>query len=115
MVEFTENTHLVFETEHASLHQCDERDEFILNFFGETLYFRACEFISFKRKITNLNLDSLFDTDTPDIEIVYLPHCERIMVLSIKEVLELRELLSGTFTMLQLNSLIHKHLIRKTF
>jgi hypothetical protein len=44
---------------------------------------------------------------------LYLSHQHPILVLSIYEILELREVLSGTFTMLELNSLIHKSIHRK--
>ncbi len=115
MIAATSSLHLVFETETASLSQCDSRDSFILTFFDEELIFRACEFISFKRKIQHLDITHLLDSDTPDIEVVYLPHCDRLMVLSIQEILELKELLSGTFVMLELNSLIHRQLVRKAF
>jgi hypothetical protein len=55
----------------------------------------------------------LVSSQGPDIEILYLSHQHPILVLSIYEILELREVLSGTFTMLELNSLIHKSIHRK--
>lgn len=55
----------------------------------------------------------MLSTEAPDVEVLYLPHCDRLMVLSIHEILELREVLAGAFTMLELNSVIHREIVRK--
>jgi hypothetical protein len=49
-----------------------------------------------------------------DIELVELPSSGRIFAFTVLDVLELKELLSGTFTMLELNSLIHRQVVRKS-
>lgn len=105
--------YLVFQTSNAALYQNDFNNNFELSFFNEQLTFRVCEFISFKKKIGQLNLSELLEVDSPDLEIIHLPHCDRIIALDIFEILELRELLSGAFTMLNLNSIIHERLLRK--
>jgi len=104
---------LLFATDNATLYQCDETELYILNFNGDAVFFRACELITFKRKIQKIDLAAMFASDTPDIEIVHMPHCDRIFALTIHNILELKELFAGAFTMLELNSVIHKQLIRK--
>ena len=113
MITATATEHLVFQTKNASLSQCDSSSSYILRFFNEELRFRACEFITFKRKIQKVDLTELLSSSSPDVEVISLPHCDRLMVLSIHEILELREVLGGAFTMLEMNSLIHKELVRK--
>ncbi|MCR9252628.1 MAG: hypothetical protein NXI20_19565 [bacterium] len=113
MITATSTEHLVYKTRNASLSQSDSTNSYILRFFNDELEFRACEFISFKRKIQQLDLPQLLSTEAPDVEVLYLPHCDRLMVLSIHEILELREVLAGAFTMLELNSVIHREIVRK--
>lgn len=103
----------IFNTSNASLSQCDASEQYVLFFQGTELKLRACELIAFKRKIQKLDLASLLASDTPDIELVYMPACDRFFALTVYEVLELRELFGGAFAMLELNSLIHRELIRK--
>jgi hypothetical protein len=104
---------LLFSTENSTLHQCDETELYILNFNGDAVLFRACELITFKRKIQKIDLAAMFASDTPDIEIVHMPHCDRIFALTIHNILELKDLFAGAFTMLELNSVIHKQLVRR--
>lgn len=107
-----ETTFLLFETADAALYQADDREEFVLTFFEEKWHFRVCELIAFKRKINAINLMELLHASSPDLEIIPMPHCDRLLVLTLREILELRELLSGGFAMIELNSLIHRQLIR---
>lgn len=102
----------IFSTSSARLLQDDSKEQFILNFADETIAFKPCQLIAFRRKILDIDLVSLFSSDTPDIEIVELLHCQRIFVLTLINIIELRELLQGAFTMLELNSLIHQTLVR---
>lgn len=104
---------LLFETANSTLHQCDESELYILNFKGDTMVFRPCELITFKRKVQKIDVAALLSSEGPDIEILHMPHCDRIFALTIHDVLELKELFAGAFTMLELNSMIHKELVRK--
>lgn len=63
----------------------------------------------------SLDLMEFFETSSPDIELIYLPHCDRFLMLNIHEVLQFRELLNGTFNILALNSSIQKILRKKMF
>lgn len=113
MSEIVITSSLLFNTPNMALHQVDEREEFILTFFSEELTFRACELIAFKKKLKDLDILDLLRPESPDVEIIPMPHCDRILVLTLGEILELRSLLSGSFSMLELNSLIHREIIRK--
>ncbi|MEQ9166838.1 MAG: hypothetical protein RLO12_11310 [Fulvivirga sp.] len=104
---------LVYETNRASLHQCDTSEIYTLRFNSEVVEFRVCQLIAFKRKIQKIDLAQMFADDTADIEIVYMPHCDRLFALNIHDVLQLKELFDGAFAMLELNSMIHKELVRR--
>ncbi len=94
---------IVFETLATSVSQCDRSEKFFLHFLEKPMELKLCELIGLKRKIENIDLTALVSSQGPDIEILYLSHQHPILVLSIYEILELREVLSGTFTMLELN------------
>lgn len=63
----------------------------------------------------SLDLMVFLETSTPDIELIYLPHCERFLMLDIHDILQFRELLNGTFDILALNSSIQKVLRKNVF
>ena len=104
---------IVFETQGTSVSQCDRSEKFFLHFLAQPIELKLCELIGLKRKIEKIDLTALVSSQGPDIEVLYLSHQHPILVLSIYEILELRDVLSGTFTMLELNSLIHRSINRK--
>tara|TARA_S200000501_G_scaffold350451_1_gene367461 strand:+ start:337 stop:684 length:348 start_codon:yes stop_codon:yes gene_type:complete len=103
----------VFETKGTSVSQCDRSEKFFLHFLAQPIELKLCELIGLRRKIEKIDLTALVSSQGPDIEVLYLSHQHPILLLSIYEILELREVLTGTFTMLELNSLIHKTIHRK--
>lgn len=104
---------LVYETSNASIHQCDLSEKYELKFFDQALTLRPCELLTFKRKILAIDVVELLTQTKADVELVRMPSCDRLFVFSIQEVLELRDLIDGAFTMLELNSLIHRQLVRQ--
>lgn len=105
----------VFSTPHARIFQCDASESFHLHFEQESIEFKLCDLYAFRNKIRQLDIVALLDSQSPDIEIIHLPHCDRFLVLSIREILEFRELLNGTFHILALNSAIQRILRRHIF
>ncbi|MEQ8927884.1 MAG: hypothetical protein RLO81_18855 [Fulvivirga sp.] len=105
----------IFRTKNASIAQCSLSNSFFLSYENEEIAFSLCDLYSFKKKIMNLNLMDLLETDAPDLEIVYLPHCDRFLMLNLHQILQFRELLNGTFDILALNSSIQKILRRNVF
>ncbi len=106
--------HFIYSSENGAVFQCDDTERFIIRFHGEDIEFKPCAFFAFKRKIKSIDVATWITDDHADVEIIPMPHCDRIFVFDLKQILELRELLSGTFTMLSLNSLIHRQLVRTT-
>tara|TARA_B100001109_G_C18620609_1_gene361326 strand:+ start:248 stop:583 length:336 start_codon:yes stop_codon:yes gene_type:complete len=104
---------VVFETQSTSVSQCDRSEKFFLHFLAQSIEFKLCELIGLKRKIDQIDLAALVSSQGPDLEVLYLSNQHPILILSIYEILELRDVLSGTFTMLELNSLIYRTVHRK--
>lgn len=105
----------VFSTRSATILQCESTDSFLLRFERDEISFRLCDLFTFRKKVMALDVVELLDSQSPDVEVIHLPHCDRFLVLSILEVLEFRELLNGTFDTLALNSAIQKILRKGVF
>lgn len=105
----------IFSTKIASIAQCGRSDAFILTYQQDEIVFKLCDLYAFRKKIMSLDIIALFETSAPDVEIICLPHCDRVLVLSLSEILQFRELLNGTFNTLALNSSIQKILRRNVF
>lgn len=104
---------LVFQVKGIALYQCDLTELFWLYLDQERLSFRSCELIAFRRRVQQIDWESLVASHTPDLDIVHLPHCNRLFVFTTAQLLQLRELLAGSFVMLELNSIIHRTIVRK--
>lgn len=109
------NLEKLYSTSKASIAQCDESESFVLNFQDERIDFRFCDLYALKKKLMAIDIMKMFDCDAPDVELFHLPHCDRFLVLSLKDILEFRELLNGTFDILALNSAIQQTLRLSVF
>ncbi|MEP4533062.1 MAG: hypothetical protein ABJ004_08245 [Cyclobacteriaceae bacterium] len=107
------SANLVYSTANTAILQCDRSDKFEIRLFDQEITLSVCALIAFKKKIKDVDLAAMFDTDHAGIEVISLPYCDRIFVFTIQEILELKDLFSGSFAMLELNSLIHKAIIRR--
>lgn len=105
----------IFKTRSASITQCELTDSFLLTFDQEEIQFKLCDLFAFRKKIMSFNIIDLLESTAPDVEVVHLPHCDRFLLLNLKEILEFRELLNGTFDTLALNSAIQKILRKNVF
>lgn len=106
----------VFLTQHCSIHQCDERDSFILNLFGDELEMELCSFIAFKKQVLDFKLEAaLLDDSHAGIEIMRFGCLDRIFVFTLEQLIEIRNLLDGSFAMLEVNSIMHRAMRRNFF
>ncbi len=111
--ELSQDESLLFLTDNSRLVQSDSKQNFALTICDEVTDLRLCELIAFKRKVEQIDIVALLSDDEPDIEIIHLRQCEKFFFLDVRLVLELKELLAGAFAMLELNSIIHKSIIRR--
>lgn len=105
----------IYKTKSASIAQCELTDSFFLTFDQEEIQFKLCDLFTFRKKIMSVDIIELLESSAPDVEVVHLPHCDRFLLLSLREILEFRELLNGTFDTLALNSAIQKILRKNVF
>ncbi|WP_420576861.1 hypothetical protein [Ekhidna sp.] len=105
----------IYKTKSAKIAQCGLTDSFLLQFDQEEISFKLCDLYAFRKKIMSFDIIELLESSSPDVEVVHLPHCDRFLVLSLREILEFRELLNGTFDTLALNSAVQKILRKNVF
>lgn len=100
----------VFRTDKGVVYQCDRTNRLILSFWGANTPLSARDFAQFRRIVGTVNIHQMaLSTDAADdIEILTLPRSERCFVLTLCEVIHLRELLNGASLMLELNSLLRE-------
>ena len=102
----------VFSTSFGSVHQSDKENCIYLNFAGKKAQYKMACLQRLKRVVDHIDLARMTDVDHPGIEIIFLCGAEECFVLDIQEIINLKELLKGTFAMFELNSILTDRLNR---
>lgn len=100
----------IFRTEKGAVYQCDRTSRLILDFWDTHTTFSARDFTQFRRLVDTVDVRQMaLSTDSEyDVEILTPPRSERCYVLTLCEVIHLRELLDGAQLMLELNSMLRE-------
>lgn len=100
----------VFRTDRGVVYQCDRTNRLILGFWGTYTPLSVRDFAQFRRMVETVDVQQMaLSTDAADdVEILTPPRSERCYVLTLCEVIHLRELLSGANAMLELNSMLRE-------
>ncbi|WP_425290879.1 hypothetical protein [Spirosoma linguale] len=100
----------VFRTDKGAVYQCDASNRLVLEFWDTHTYLSARDFAQFRRMVETVDLRqmALSTAAADDVEILTLPRSERCYVLTLCEVVHLRELLAGARLMLELNSMLRE-------
>lgn len=104
----------IYRTPNGCVYQCDRKRCFGIEFCGEITEFKLPCFFALKKLIDNIDIESmaLNPSKSSDVEIISPCGSERCYVLTLQELIEFKELLSGARVMLQLNSILHERLYR---
>lgn len=86
-----------------------------MEFASDRTPLRVGDFLKFKKQIDRIDLSELLDdcSRASDFTIFMPQYTERCFVLSVEDILRLRELLDGAKFMIELNSMI-KECLRST-
>lgn len=97
----------LFQSANFTSYQCDKGRCFYIDFQGKTIKMRFCQLLALRQQVKKMNLTAHFSGENKHgIEILALCNREHIFVLSTSEVIDLLNLVHGTFVMLELNSLV---------
>ncbi len=100
----------VFRTDRGVVYQCDVSNRLILEFWDTCTPLSARDFAQFRRMVETVDVKQMALSTAPadDLEILAPPRSERCYVLTLCEVIHLRELLNGAKLMLELNSMLRE-------
>lgn len=104
----------VFKTDNGSVYQCSRKNCYWLEFQDSTTSFSVSDFFNFKKSIDAIDVEKmLIDASrSSDYEIVMPFRTDRCFLLTIEDILNLREILAGAKFMLELNGQIKSFLRR---
>ncbi|MBD2751638.1 hypothetical protein [Spirosoma validum] len=100
----------VFRTDRGVVYQCDASNRLILEFWDTHTQLSARDFAQFRRMVETVDIRqmALSTAAEHDVEILTPPRSERCYVLTLCEVVHLRELLTGAKLMLELNAMLRE-------
>ena len=104
----------VFSTVKGAIYQSDTEGCWYVDFAGKLAKFDYRNLLKLKKAVYHIDIENLLlsSDKAPDLEILFICACEHCYVLSLIEIIALKELLQGTFVMLELNHIIFDRLHR---
>ncbi|MDB5155648.1 MAG: hypothetical protein JWR50_355 [Mucilaginibacter sp.] len=104
----------VFTTAHGAVFQNDTDRCWQVNFAGKNARFDYRCLLKLRTAVYRIDIEQrlLDSTKSPDVEIIFICACDHCYVLSLAQIIALRDLLEGTFVMLELNQIIYDRLHR---
>lgn len=104
----------VFTTNAGGIYQSDSESCWYVNFAGKLNRFDYRCLLKLKKSVYNIDVDAILlkSGKSADIEIVFICACDHSYVLTVLEIIALRELIQGAFAMLELNHIIYDRLYR---
>lgn len=109
-VDFSE----VYSTRSGAIYQSDSENCWYIDFAGKLARFDYRNLLKLKKAVYHIDIENLLlsSDKTPDLEIIFICACDHCYVLSLIQIIALKELLQGTFVMLDLNHIIYDRLHR---
>lgn len=100
----------LFQTDKGASYQCDVTNRIILKFNNFELFLRIQQFQNLRRSLNQIDIKfRLFDlSDDSDHLMVEAPMVNFQKRLTLCEIIQLRELINGTYFALELNSVLHE-------
>jgi hypothetical protein len=104
----------VFSTAHGAVYQDDASRCWVVDFGGKQANFDYRCLLKLRDCLYRIDVEEklLHHAAEPDVEIIFICACDHTYVLSLLQVINLREILQGTFVMLELNQIIYNALYR---
>jgi hypothetical protein len=99
----------VFSTPAGAIYQSDAERCWYVDFAGKIAKFDYRCLLKLRKAVYHIDIEQVLLTSSkaPDVEIIFICACDHCYVLSILQIIALKELLEGTFVMLELNHILH--------
>lgn len=110
MVAQTKGLFEIFRTASGAVYQCNRTNRYVLDFADNVSVLRVDDFIILKRLVDGVDLRAMAQNAdrASDYAIISPFGVERCFVLSLTDVVNLKELLAGAKVMLDLNSMLRE-------
>jgi hypothetical protein len=107
----------VFATKAGAVYQCDREGCWYIDFDGKMVRFDYRGLVKLKTSICRVDIEELIlnSERSPEIEMVFICACNHCYFLNLLQIISLKQLLEGTFVMLELNQIIRDRLHRLAF
>lgn len=107
----------VFANMNGAIYQSDSENCWYIDFAGKLARFDYRNLLRLKKAIYQIDIEQkLLESNTsPDLEIIFICACDHCYVLSLLQIIKLKELLQGCFVMLELNHIISDRLQRVAY
>ena len=104
----------VFSTKAGAIYQSDAERCWYVDFAGKVAKFDYRCLMKLKKAVYNVDIEAkLLETSKgPDVEIIFICACDHTYILTLLQIISLKEILEGTFVMLQLNQILQDRLYR---
>jgi hypothetical protein len=104
----------VFSTKAGAIYQSDPERCWYVDFAGKVAKFDYRCLMKLKKAVYNVDIEAkLLETSKdPDVEIIFICACDHTYILTLLQIISLKEILEGTFVMLQLNQILQDRLYR---
>lgn len=104
----------VFSTKAGAVYQSDSENCWYIDFAGKLSRFDYRNILKLKKAVYHIDIEALLldSSKSPDVEIIFICACDHCYVLSLLDIIALKDLLQGTFVMLELNHIIYDRLHR---
>jgi hypothetical protein len=104
----------VFSNQSGTIYQSDQESCWYVDFAGKIARFDYRNILKLKKAVYQINIEALLlnTSKSADLEVIFICACDQCYVLSLAEIISLRDLLTGTFVMLELNHIIEDRLKR---
>lgn len=104
----------VFTTANGAIYQHDADRCWYVDFGGKNARFDYRCLLKLRDAVYRVDIETrlLDSTLSPDVEIIFICACDHCYVLSLAQIIALKEILQGAFVMLELNQIIHNTLYR---
>ena len=104
----------VFSNKAGAIYQSDAERCWYVDFAGKVAKFDYRCLLKLKKAVYNVNIEAklLDSSKDPDVEIIFICACDHTYILTLLQIIALKDLLQGTFVMLDLNNIIQDRLYR---
>lgn len=104
----------VFSNSKGAIYQSDSECCWYVDFAGKLAKFDYRNLFKLKKAVYLIDIEQMLldSSKAPDLEIIFICACDHCYVLSLLQIIELKELLQGTFVMLELNHILFDRLHR---